>query len=430
MGIETIGSLLRFIEKSPSVYHVVQNMEAELDKAGFIKLDERQKWELHLGEKYYVNRNGSSLISFTLPERMPKGYLMIASHTDSPSFQIKENPEIALTGYYTKINIEKYGGMLCAPWFDRPLSAAGRVCIRTEGGIVCRLVDLGRPMFVIPSLAIHMDREANSSASYNVQKDMLPLYGEDGVKGRLKEKLALKLGTVPENILSTELFLYNAERGMLWGEDDAFFSAPKLDDLACLYPSFQGFLKAKNASYINMHLAFDNEEVGSTTKQGADSGFLMDVMDRIDAGLACGGEEGKMRRAESFMISADNAHALHPNHTEKADPVNRPKINGGIVIKRSANQKYTTDALSQALVMEICEKANLPYQIFTNRADIPGGSTLGNISNSHVSLNTADIGLAQLAMHSCFETAGAKDPGYLESFSQAFYETDLGLFLR
>lgn len=430
MGIETIGSLLRFIEKSPSIYHVVQNMEAELDKAGFIKLDERQKWELHLGEKYYVNRNGSSLISFTLPERMPKGYLMIASHTDSPSFQIKENPEMALTGYYTKINIEKYGGMLCAPWFDRPLSAAGRVCIRTEKGIACRLVDLGRPMFVIPSLAIHMDREANSAASYNVQKDMLPLYGEDGVKGRLKEKLALKLGTVPENILSTELFLYNAERGMLWGEDDAFFSAPKLDDLACLYPSFQGFLKAKNASYINMHLAFDNEEVGSTTKQGADSGFLMDVMDRIDAGLACGGEEGKMRRAESFMISADNAHAFHPNHTEKADPVNRPKMNGGIVIKRSANQKYTTDALSQAFVMEICEKANLPYQIFTNRADIPGGSTLGNISNSHVSLNTADIGLAQLAMHSCFETAGAKDPGYLESFSQAFYETDLGSLLR
>lgn len=429
MGIETIGSLLRFIEKSPSVYHVVRNMEEELDRAGFIKLEEREKWELQPGKKYYVNRNGSSLISFTLPRNKPKGYLMMACHSDSPSFQIKENPEISLGGYYTKLNIEKYGGMLCAPWFDRPLSAAGRVCIRTEEGIRSCLVDFGRPMFVIPSLAIHMDREANSSASYNVQKDMLPLYGEDGIKGKLKEKLALKLGTNPENILSTELFLYNAERGMLWGEEDAFFSAPKLDDLSCLYPSFQGFLKAENDAYIKMHLAFDNEEVGSTTKQGADSGFLSDVMERIDMALALGGEEAKICRAGSFMISADNAHALHPNHTEKADPVNRPKMNAGIVIKRSANQKYTTDAVSQAVVMEICNRAKIPYQIFTNRADIPGGSTLGNISNSQVSLNTADIGLAQLAMHSCFETAGAKDPGYLEAFSKCFYETELsGLF--
>jgi aspartyl aminopeptidase len=430
MGIETIGSLLRFIEKSPSVYHVVQNLENELDREGFHQLKEKEKWQLKAGEKYYVNRNGSSLISFCMPKEAPKGYLMMASHSDSPSFQIKENPEMELSGYYTRMNIEKYGGMLCAPWFDRPLSAAGRVCLRTEEGIESRLVDLGRPMFLIPSLAIHMDREANSSASYNPQKDMLPLYGEGKIKGKWKEKLALKLGVLPKQILSTELFLYNAEKGVLWGEDDAFFSAPKLDDLACLYPSFRGFLKAENKAYINMHLVFDNEEVGSTTKQGADSGFLQDVMSRIEEAMSIGTEGKAILKAGSMMISADNAHALHPNHTEKADPVNRPKMNGGIVIKRSANQKYTTDALSQALVMEICEKAKLPYQIFTNRADIPGGSTLGNISNSHVSLNTADIGLAQLAMHSCYETAGAKDPSYLESFSQAFYETNLQALLK
>jgi aspartyl aminopeptidase len=429
MGIEAIGGLLRFIEKSPSVYHVIQNLETELIAKGFHKLEENRRWEIKAGESYFVTRNGSSIISFSMPIEEAKGYLMMASHSDSPSFQIKENPEIEVPGYYTKLNIEKYGGMLCAPWFDRPLSAAGRVCVKTDKGIEVKNIDLGRPMFLIPSLAIHMDREANSSASYNPQKDMLPIYGEDSAKGKLKEKIAVKLGLTAENILSMELFLYNAERGLLWGEEDAFFSAPKLDDLACAYPSFKGFLQAENRKYITMHLVFDNEEVGSTTKQGADSTFLNDVISRIEEALGGREEEKLIRKASSFMISADNAHALHPNHPEKADPVNRPKMNGGIVIKRSANQKYTTDAISQAVVMEICKKAKVPYQIFTNRADIPGGSTLGNISNSQFSLNTADIGLAQLAMHSPFETAGAKDPAYLEEFSKEFYQTDVSSIL-
>lgn len=415
--------LLEFIENSPTCFHAVQAMTDILSAEGFTELKENQKWHIENGGRYFVTRNGSSLIAFTVPVQEMKGMHIIASHSDSPSFKIKENPELESEGRYIRLNVEGYGGMIRAPWFDRPLSVAGRVIVKdkAQGGFRSILVDIGRDLVMIPNLAIHMDRQINDSCKYNIQKDMLPIYGDLSAKGTFMKLIADTAGVPEEEILGHDLFLYNRQKGTVWGASGEFLSCSRLDDLQCAFASLKGFLAGKRQEYLDVHCVLDNEEVGSGTKQGAASTFLYDTLTRIHTSLGLSQEDYLIHLADSFMISADNAHAVHPAHTDKADPANRPYINGGIVIKFSASQKYCTDGVSAAMFRDLCQRAGVPVQTFVNRSDMAGGSTLGNISNTQVALNTVDIGLPQLAMHSPYETAGVKDTGYLIRAAEEFF---------
>ena len=421
MYIETTEKLLDFIEKSPTAFQAVDEMQKRLTENGFEVLSEKEYWKLVPGGKYLVTRNNSALIAFCIPEKESRVFHIMASHSDSPSFKIKENPEIKVDNSYVKLNVEKYGGMLMAPWFDRPLSVAGRVIIRRNGGLKEKLVNIKRDLVMIPNLAIHMNREANNGVSYNPQKDLLPLFAAGNTDRTLLEIIAEQVGIKKEDIISHDLFLYNRMPGTVWGADREFVSSARLDDLQCAFASMEGLLRAQNHESIAVHCVMDNEEVGSGTKQGAASTFLKDTLLRINMGLGRTYEEYLMTLAGSFMISADNAHALHPNYIEKADPVNRPLPNGGIVIKYNANQKYCTDAVSAAKFKNLCDRAGVKYQTFVNRSDVPGGSTLGNISNTQVPMNTVDIGLPQLAMHSPYETAGVEDTGSFIRAAEEFF---------
>ena len=383
------SELLRFIDRSPSAFHAVENVKDALVAAGFRELYETEDFAVKGGDKVFVRRNGSSLIALKIPEGTPAGLMLAAAHSDSPSFKIKENAPVASADGYVRLNVEKYGGMLCAPWLDRPLSAAGRVTLREENAIVSRLVDLARPVALIPNLAIHMDRKANEGKAYEAHVDMLPLYSLSGGKG-FDALVAETLGVKEEDILAKDLFLYPCTPGVLWGAEKEFISSPRLDDLQCVFGCLHGFLQAGETESLAALCVFDEE------------GYCQCI-------------------ANGFMVSADNAHAVHPNHGEEADRSDRPVMNGGVVIKYNANARYTTDSVSAAAFSELCRAAGVPVQRYTNRADKPGGSTLGNISLSHVSLDSVDIGLAQLAMHSCYETAGAKDTAYLVRAMEAFF---------
>lgn len=424
-NLKTAGQLFSFIQASPSPFHAVANMKRELDAHGYAQLLEGEEWRLEEEGKYYVIRNGSALIVFRIPKRDFTGFQIMASHSDSPSFKIKENPEMDVEGHYVKLNVEKYGGMLCAPWFDRPLSVAGRVIVRDGSRLVTRLVNIDRDLCMIPNLAIHMNREANEGYKYNVQKDMLPLYGCGGSGGMFMEDIARAAGVAQEDMIGSDLFLYNRMEGSIWGAQEEFISIGRLDDLQCAFASLQAFLEADGGESIPVHCVYDNEEVGSGTKQGAGSTFLLDTLLRINEGLGRSPGQYRQALASSFMLSADNAHGVHPNYPEKACPTNRPYLNEGIVIKYSANQKYTTDGMAAAVFTQICERAGVPVQKFLNRSDILGGSTLGNISGTQVALNSVDIGLAQLAMHSPYETGGIKDTDYLIAAAKEFFRASV-----
>lgn len=416
--------VLDFIEKSPSCFHAVANVKEMLQEQGFTEVKEAQKWELVPGEGYYVTRNDSALIAFRLPEKPARGFHMTAAHSDSPTFKIKELPEMTVEEHYVKLNTEKYGGMILSTWLDRALSVAGRVVVREGRELVTKLVNVDKDLLVIPNVAIHMNREMNQGVAYNPQCDMLPLFAdcsEGKKKNAFMKRIAKAAGVKAEDILSHDLFLYPREKGRVLGENGEFLLSPRLDDLQCVFAESRAFCESRPEEYVNVCAVFDNEEVGSGTKQGADSTFLEDTLYRIAEGL--GLEKGDYLRmiAESFLISADNAHAVHPNHPEKADPTNRPYVNGGIVIKFHGSQKYATDAVSAAKLKGLCEEAHVPYQTYANRSDIAGGSTLGNISTAHVSVSSVDIGLPQLAMHSAVETAGAKDTFYAVEMMKKFF---------
>ncbi|XCP84659.1 M18 family aminopeptidase [Roseburia hominis] len=422
---EITKELLDFLKKSPTAFHAVSNICDELEKAEFHELKEESKWQIEPGGKYYVTRNGSSVIAFHIGTDLSEyGFNIAASHSDSPTFKVKENAELEIRGKYTQLNTEGYGGMICSTWFDRPLSVAGRVLVKEGNKFHVRLVDMERDLVLIPSMAIHMNRKINEGYAINKQVDTLPLFGgQDTHKGDLKKMIAGKLGVAEENIYGNDLYLYNRMEPSIWGEKEEFISAPHLDDLQCAYTSLQGFLEGGHPQTVNVYACFDNEEVGSASKQGADSTFLYDVLHRINAGLGKTEEDYYRAVASSFMLSADNAHAVHPNHPEKTDVENCAYMNEGVVVKSHAGQKYTSDGVSIGIFREICERAGVPVQFFANRSDEAGGSTLGNLSSAHVSLKAVDIGLPQLAMHSAYETAGIKDTLYMERVMEVFYRS-------
>ena len=422
--------LLDFLAASPTCFHAVNEVCRQLLDAQYEELREGIRWELKAGGKYFTVRNGSSVIAFRLPEGNPAGFMIAASHSDSPAFKVKENPETVKENY-TLLNVEKYGGMLCAPWFDRPLSIAGRIVTEKDGVLKSHLVNVDRDLVMIPNLAIHMNRAANDGMAYNVQDDMEPVFAQQTEPGKFMQVIAESAGVRADQVIAHDLYLYARGRGTVWGADHEFLSASHLDDLQCCFANLQGFLAAAPGRSIPVLAIFDNEEVGSLTKQGADSTFLEDTLRRIYSHYSPAEEDYHVMIAGSFMVSADNAHAVHPNFAGKADPTNRPALNKGIVIKYHGNQKYTSDAVSAAVFKTVCRKADVPFQIFTNRSDMLSGSTLGNLSNAHVSLNSVDIGLPQWAMHSPYETAGTKDTEYLIEamkvyFSLSLKETEAG----
>ena len=406
--MDMLEKFLTFAEQSPTAFHAAANLVTLLEENGFAELKETDPWLVDAGGKYFVRRNDSAVIAFQIPETGFASFRIAAAHSDSPAFKLKEKFEDK-TEFYVRLNVEKYGGMIMSTWMDRPLSVAGRLAVREGGSVATRLVNLDRDALLIPNMPIHFNREVNTGYNFDPQVDMMPVYGSAESAGGLMREIAEAAGTEPENILGHDLFLYGRQSASVWGADDAYFSCGRIDDLECAWACMTALTRSTARDAINVCAVFDNEEVGSGSRQGADSGFLYDTLTRL--GFALGASDGEIRAAMagSFLVSADNAHAVHPNHPEKFDKQNRPVMNGGVVIKHNAALKYTTDALSSARFALICEKAGVPVQHFANRSDLAGGSTLGHISAAHVSVESVDIGLAQLAMHSLYETAGTKD---------------------
>ena len=415
--------LLKFIEDSPTSFHANESVKRILNTEGFEELLESEKWNIQPGKKYYVSKNTTAIIAFETGTHLDQySFNISASHCDAPTFKIKPISRIVSANHYHKLNVEMYGGALCAPWFDRPLSVAGRVVIKNETRFETKLVNIDKDLLIIPNLAIHLDRNANDGKKYNVQVDMLPLLGSTNLdKEVFDDLIAKELNVDKENILSSELYLYPRTKGSIIGIEDEYIGSPRLDDLQCAYTTLQGFLQAKNDQSIKVYYMSDNEEVGSSTKQGAASTFLIDTLERVNSSLGKDREDLHCALASSMMVSADNAHAVHPATPELSDPENRVFMNEGVVIKYSARQAYTTDAVSAAVFIDCCKKANVPYQHYTNRSDLRGGGTLGSISSHQVSINSVDIGLAQLAMHSCYELAGIKDTQYMIEAMIEFY---------
>lgn len=414
-------ALLDFLESSHVSFAAVKEVEKRLDANGYRRLTFQTPWTLEDGGRYYVTRNGSSLIAFQMPTGA-ESFMISASHSDSPCFKLKTESEVVACEHYLRLNTEGYGGMIVSSWFDRPLSLAGRAIVKNGSAFETKVVTFDRDLCLIPNVCIHFNREINNGYKYNKSVDTLPLLANTTEKGCVKALVAERLGVEADAIVSLDLYVINRTRGSIFGADDAFFCAPRIDDLQCAYATLEAFLETEAPKAVPVYALFDNEEVGSETKQGAASMLLYDVLTRIAE--AKGRTMSEMLPA-SLMLSCDNGHAKHPNHPELSDAQNAPHMNEGVVIKHNANQRYTTDALSEALFAEICARADVPVQHFSNRSDIAGGGTLGSISNTRVALKTVDIGLAQLAMHSAVETAGVKDTGYMIRACKRFFETAL-----
>ena len=408
-----------FLDSSVSAYHAADNMKQMLEAQGYQRLHEHEYWNLEKGGKYYTIRGGTTLIAFRVPQTVTCGFMMSACHTDRPTFKLKENCE--LRGVYTRLATEGYGGMIISSWMDRPLSIAGRVMVETEAGVEWRLINIDQDLMMMPNVAIHMNRSVNDGYKWNPAVDTVPMLGGADDADKF---WPLVQQTAGGKILGHDLYLYVRQKSSVWGIDGEFISGPALDDLACAWGTIQGFLNARETGAIPVLCAFDDEEVGSNSPQGAASTILEFTLERI-----CGALDLDIHQmlAQSFMVSADNAHALHPSHPELADKANAPILGSGVVLKFNASQRYTTDGISASVFRRICSNANVPLQVYTNRPDIRGGSTLGHISLTHVSVPTADIGLPQLAMHSCYETAAVADVGYLVNAMTAFFNSTLEL---
>lgn len=425
------SDLLKFLDASPCNFWAVKNIADRLDAAGFQKLDMRNAWELLPGGKYYVTKNASAVFAFIAGSDPLQGYHIVCAHSDSPGFRIKPNSEMAVAGRMLKLNTEVYGGPILYTWFDRPLSIAGRVVLEGSNPLEpeIRLVKFGRPLLTIPHLAIHYNRSVNDGNPLSRQRDMLPLMGllHDGeqTEGYIRRLVAAELGVAPAAILDFDLTLYDPSPACVFGPGEELLSASRIDDLEMAHAALSALLSSAAdepaLATTRVMAIFDNEETGSGTKQGAASPILRTILTRINRALGGSAETYSRAIASSFMISADNGHATHPNYECKQDPTNHPVLGGGPVIKINANCKYMTDAESSAVFQMICRKADIPVQMFVNHSDVAGGSTLGNILTSQIDLRGVDMGAPQLAMHSCRETAAVADHLYTVKAFRTFY---------
>ena len=417
--------LVEFLQESVTPFHAAATAESWLRAAGFTRLEEADYWNLEPGKGYYTTRNGSSVVAWRVPDHAIGGWRIVASHSDSPTWKIKT--DIVENDGCRRLSVEGYGGMIMSTWLDRPLTVGGRALVKTEDGIESRLVCIDRDLLVIPSLAIHFQRDINKGHTFNPQVDMQPLWGPAGSR-TLTDLVAEELGVDTADILDSDLQLVTRQAPTQIGPDGEFFMAPRIDDLECAATTLLGFLDAAaetDSACAPVWAMLDNEEVGSSSRMGAQSSYLRDVLDRIVDAIPHSGQAMHRAMANSFMLSADNAHATHPNFPQKSNPCAPVRLGGGVVLKYNASQKYTTNAVSGAIFRAICEKADVPVQVFTNRADEAGGSTLGNLQSHTLPIPMADIGCAQFAMHSAVETASVADAEAMTKAVAAFYRVHL-----
>lgn len=419
---KNMPTLSAFLSRALTPFHVLDEVSSLLRENGFLPLSERDSWFLASGGKYYVTRGGASLIAFCVPERKPVGFQMALSHTDSPCFKIGGT---VTDGSYTRLRVEKYGGMLCSTWFDRPLRVAGRVFVSEGERVVEKLVSLDGNV-LIPSVAIHHNREANEKVMGNVAVDLLPVFETGDRVASFKDAVAFAAGVARDAVLGEDLALVSDSAPFLWGEEKGLISSPRLDDLQCVYALLDGLLGAETCASVPVLALLNSEEVGSVGAEGADSDFLSLVLSRIADCLGDGRDTYSKMLASSFALSCDSAHAVHPAHPELSDKGDgKCYLNGGIVIKENAAKRYTTDGFSAAMLRKLCADVSVPMQVYRNRADMPGGATLGCLALSHVSVPMVDLGLAILAMHSAVETAGVKDVEYLSRLATRYFSVSL-----
>ena len=424
--------VIEFIDESPSTYHVVKNCSDILDENGFERIMPREKWEIKKGGKYFLKKSSSTIIAFTVGENfdVKKGFKIFGALTDSPCFRIKPNPEI-VTENVVRLNTEVYGGPILSTWFDRPLSIAGRVIVKGENSFFPRTVKIkiDEPLLTIPNLAIHQNREVNNGVKIDKQNDVLPVISLINKnferEGYLERVILEKTGIKKEDIIDFDLYLYATEKGCLLGANEEFMSSPKIDNLASVYTGLIGLLEAEeNQDRINIFVAFDNEEIGSATKQGADSNYLLNTLERISLALGLSRGDFLQMLESSYILSADAAHAAHPAHLGKTDPTNRGRINEGISIKISAKQKYTSDGYSIAVIKQLIEGTEIQIQPFVNESNELGGSTIGPISSTHLDIDGVDLGVPMFAMHSVRELCGIFDVFYLKELAKEFFSKE------
>ncbi|EPF46603.1 hypothetical protein HMPREF1222_02127 [Treponema vincentii F0403] len=426
--------LMQFIDKSPSVYHVIENAGKKLEAAGFTRLDLSDAFHLKPAGRYFVTANGSALIAWQMSrERKACGFKLIGSHSDSPCLRIKPRPEVMVQEHYLKLNTEVYGGPILSTWFDRPLSAAGRAVVRTGDPLAPKemLVSFKGSPLIIPNLAIHMNREVNDGYKIERQKDLLPLLGIINKKfekgGYLVKLLSKRLDVPVSDILDFDLYLYDTQPGSFCGLSDEFFSTGKIDNLGMAYASLDALItQDAPLDYVKAACIFDNEEVGSETMQGAGSPFFADTLKRITIAQCEAGEQWfelfQQQLSRSFLISADQAHGLHPNYSEKNDITNFPLVNGGPVVKLAASMSYASDGVSAGIFKDLCARAGVPCQDFVNRSDMKGGSTIGPITATNLRIKTVDVGNPILAMHSIRELGGVADQAYITQVFNQYYK--------
>ena len=433
---KAIRSLEDLLQAGVSPYHAIEKSVERLSAQGFEELKAHKAWEIKPGKSYYVNLYGSSLLAFTVGGNVKKGgsapkIRMAASHTDWPCLRVKPTPEMAKGGYGL-LNVEAYGGQILQTWFDRPLSMAGRVCLRGKDAFHPeeKLVDFKRPLLMVPNLANHIKRDNEKYVEPNKQIDMLPvltiLTEKLNKDSFFLDLLAKELDAKKEEILDYEFYLYNWEKGTLWGMNEEFYSAPRLDNLTSVEACLTGLLTAaqsgKNDDTISLIALYDNEEVGSRTKQGAASTAADRLMEKLFLSLGFDREQYLSAMFKSFLLSMDVGHAYHPSKPDNYDPKNHTLLNDGVVIKMSSTQSYATDATAVSVIEELCKKDGIPYKKFSNRSDIRGGSTLGSISSCQLAVKAVDAGIGLWAMHSTMETMGAEDQHALNSLVKAFFE--------
>ena len=419
-----VNNLLDFLNHNHSEFNAANNIREILKSNGFIELNEKEDFKIKKGANYFIVRNDSSVIAFKIPKKLNDfRYAITASHLDSPCLKLKMENDIVSNNYH-KLNVEKYGGLILSTWLDRPLSLAGRIIVKDGNKLKTQFIDIEKPLMIIPNVCIHFNRNINDGFSYNPEIDLKPILSLGNNESSLMDFLSEYINVKKENIITYELNTYNFTKSYVGGQHDEFIMSPRIDNFESVYLSLMAFIESDNKD-VSVFVAFNNEEIGSETYSGADCDLLKNTLKRISNSLGYNENEYFSSIANSFMLSIDNGHATHPNHPELSDSNNPVFLNKGPIIKFNSNMAYMSDGATSAEIINLCKNNNIPYQIFYNKSDIRGGSTLGTLSTSQLGIRTCDIGCAQLSMHSSYETAGSEDVEYMFDLIKAFYNSKL-----